>query len=100
LHTDKKPLRVFLQDGVNDNRGMRGGVYDPRWDWHAQNIKMLNAFTKKGYDVNYVWGIGTHSGRQGGSIMPAIMEWIWRDYPRTDDPHDNSNRTLLVPPAN
>jgi enterochelin esterase-like enzyme len=92
-----KPLRVFLQDGVNDNRGMRNGVYDPRWDWHAQNIKMLAALTSKHYDVNYVWGIGTHSGSQGGAILPDMMRWIWRDYPRTDDPRDDSNRTLLTP---
>jgi enterochelin esterase-like enzyme len=94
-----KPLRVFLQDGVNDNRGMRGNppIYDPRWDWHAQNIRMLQALTAKHYDVNFVWGIGTHSGRQGGAIMPDMLRWIWRDYPRTDDPHDSSNRTLFVP---
>src|SRR5690349_6783894 len=32
--SEKKPLRVFLQDGRNDNRGTgRGGAYDPRRDW-------------------------------------------------------------------
>jgi hypothetical protein len=45
--------------------------------------------------VNYTWGIGTHSSRQGGAILPEMLRWLWRDYPRTDDPHDASNRGLL-----
>jgi enterochelin esterase-like enzyme len=98
---ESKPIRVFLQDGVNDNRGLRGkgpdAKYDPKWDWHAQNIKMAAALTEKHYDVNYTWGIGTHSNKQGGAIMPDMLRWLWRDYPRTDDPHDASNRGLFVP---
>jgi enterochelin esterase-like enzyme len=99
---EPKPIRVFLQDGLNDNRGMRGrgpnATYDPKWDWHAQNIKMAEALTEKKYDVNYTWGIGTHSNKQGGAIMPEMLRWLWRDYPRAvDDPKDNTNRQLLVP---
>ena len=98
---DKKPIRVYLQDGLNDNRGMRGRgenrKYDPNWDWHAQNRKMVAALTEKGYDVNFCWGIGTHSNKHGGAIMPEMLRWIWRDYPRPDDPHDDSNRRLFVP---
>lgn len=96
-----KPIRIFLQDGVNDNRGMRGrgpnATYDPKWDWHSQNIKMVQALTEKHYDVNYCWGIGTHSNKQGGAIMPDMLRWLWRDYPRPDDPRDPANRTLFVP---
>jgi enterochelin esterase-like enzyme len=96
---DAKPIRIFLQDGVNDNRGIRGrgesARYDATWDWHAQNIKMVEALTEKHYDVNYTWGIGTHSNKQGGAIMPSMLRWLWRDYPRPDDPKDDSNRKLL-----
>ena len=95
---EHKPIRIFLQDGVNDNRGLRrDGNYDPTRDWHAQNIKMVEALAEKKYDVNYVWGIGTHSSKQGGAIMPEMLRWLWRDYPRKDDAKDASNRTLLVP---
>jgi len=101
--SETKPIRVFLQDGVNDNRGMRDkgpdAKYDPKWDWHAQNINMAAALTEKHYDVNYAWGIGTHSNKQGGAIMPDMLRWLWRDYPRTDDPHDASNRGPFVPPG-
>ena len=94
--SERKPIRIFLQDGLNDNRGFRrGGEYDPKWDWHAQNRKMVDALTEKGYDVNYTWGIGTHSNKQGGAIMPDMLRWLWRDYPRPDDPRDASNRSLL-----
>ena len=98
--SEPKPIRVFLQDGVNDNRGMRGRGgdrrYDPNWDWHAQNIRMVQALTEKKYDVNYTWGIGTHSNKQGGAIMPEMLRWLWRDYPRKDDPKDASDRGLFV----
>jgi enterochelin esterase family protein len=100
-NSEPKPIRIFLQDGLNDNRGMRGrggsATYDPNWDWHAQNIKMVQALTDKKYDVNYCWGTGTHSNKQGGAMMPEMLRWLWRDYPRPDDPKDASNRTLFVP---
>jgi enterochelin esterase family protein len=96
--SERKPIRIFVQDGVNDLRGLgRNGRYDPTRDWHAQNIKMVEALTEKNYDVNYTWGIGGHSNKQGGAIMPEMLRWLWRDYPRKDDPKDPSNRSLLVP---
>ena len=94
-----KPIRIFLQDGVNDNRGLRReGNYDPTRDWHAEH-QDGRGFQEKKYDVNYTWGIGTHSNKQGGAIMPEMLRWLWRDYPRKDDPKDSSNRSLLVPRA-
>lgn len=97
LQNERKPIRIFLQDGVNDLRGRsrNDSPYNAKRDWHAQNIKMVAALTKKGYDVNYCWGIGTHSGKQGGAMMPEMLRWLWRDYPRTDDPTEDSNRKLL-----
>ncbi len=96
--SERKPIRVYLLDGVNDNRGVRPGdaerKYDPERDWHAQNIRMLAALTEKGYDVNYCWGIGSHNQKQAGAAVPEMMRWLWRDYPRTDDPHSMGNRTL------
>ncbi|MGC3957082.1 MAG: alpha/beta hydrolase-fold protein [Verrucomicrobiota bacterium] len=97
--SERKPIRIFLQDGLNDNRGTRRGKspYDPKWDWHSQNRLMVAALTEKGYDVNYCWGIGTHSNKQGGAMLPEMLRWLWRDYPRPDDPQDDSNRKLFSP---
>ena len=58
---------------------------------------MVAALTEKGYDVNFTWGIGTHSNKQSGAILPEMLRWLWRDYPRPDDARDTSNRTLFIP---
>src|SRR5262245_25165297 len=78
LQSEKKPIRVFLQDGRNDNRGGRGADPNER-DWFYQNVRLAEALTKKGYDVNYTWGIGNHGQKQGGAILPDILRWLWRD---------------------
>jgi enterochelin esterase family protein len=95
--TERKPIRVFLVDGVNDNRALRGDNYDPRRDWHYQNVRLAEALTKKGYDVNYIWGIGLHGQKQGGATMPEMMRWLWRDYPRPFDPHNLLERSFRAP---
>lgn len=97
LAGEKKPIRIFLQDGVNDNRALRGDNYDPNRDWHYQNVRLLDALTRKGYDVNYAWGIGLHGQKQGGAIYPEMMRWLWRDYPRSYDPHDMIERSFRGP---
>jgi hypothetical protein len=57
LAIEKKPIRVFLYDGRNDNRGLgRDGVYYKKRDWFFQNVQPMKALTKKGYDVNYTRG--------------------------------------------
>ena len=65
LAADKKPIRMFLCDGVNDNALTANG-YDPRRDWHYQNVRLADALTKKGYDVNYTWGIGVPGNIRAG----------------------------------
>ena len=75
----KKPLRIFLQDGRNDNRIPSRGEDPNERDWFYQNVRMVKALTEKGYEVNYSWGIGNHGQKQGGAIFPSIMRWLWRD---------------------
>jgi len=94
LESERKPIRIFLVDGVNDNRALRGDQYDASRDWHYQNIRLVEALTKKGYDVNYTWGIGLHGQKQGGAALPEMMRWLWRDYPRSSDPHDMVERSF------
>ncbi len=98
LAAEKKPIRAFFQDGRNDNRGLRaGGEYDPKRDWFYQNVRLVNALTKKGYDVNYVWGIGLHGQKQGGAILPDMMRWLWRDHPVSTDVKDAVERAFQRP---
>ena len=96
--SEKKPLRVFLQDGRNDNRGQgRGGTYDPRRDWFLNNVRLKDALTEKGYDLNYTWGMNTHGQRMGGPILPEMMRWLWRDHPVSTDPNDAVERGFNPP---
>lgn len=96
--SEKKPIRIFLQDGRNDNRGMgRNGNYDEKRDWFFQNVRMVKALTEKGYDVNYTWGIGRHGQKQGGAIMPEMMRWLWRDQPVSVDVNDTAERSFREP---
>jgi enterochelin esterase family protein len=50
LESPKKPIRIFLCDGRNDNRGMgRGGTgYDEKRDWFFQNVRLMKALSQKG----------------------------------------------------
>lgn len=92
---DRKPIRIFMQDGRNDN--WRPG--NPQRDWFYQNVRLMNALTKKGYDVNYACGIGNHGQKQGGAIFPSMMRWLWRDQPVSSDPDDRVERTFRQPAA-
>lgn len=97
LKSPRKPIRVFLCDGRNDNRGIRNGRYDQTWDWFYQNVKLMKALTKKGYEVNYTWGINRHGQKFGGVALPEMMRWLWRDQPVSADPNDMEERSLRGP---
>ena len=94
LAVERKPLRVYLCDGRNDNRGVRNGVYDEKMDWFYQNVRLMKALTQKGYDVNFAWGINGHGQKFGGVILPDMMRWLWRDAPVSTDPHDEVERAF------
>ena len=59
----------------------------------------MQALTRKGYDVNYAWGINNHGQKMGGAIFPDMMRWLWRDQPVSTDPNDRAERSLREPAA-
>ncbi len=76
---ERKPIRVFLQDGAQDGLpGQFAGL-----DWPAGNRAMARALALKGYEYQLVMGRGTHNPKHGGAIFPAAMRWLWRDYLRS-----------------
>jgi enterochelin esterase-like enzyme len=75
--TEPKPIRIFQQDGANDE--WPGGP--EIGDWFMSNLTMNRALEFAGYDVKHVWGIGTHNGNQASAVFPDAMRWMWRDYP-------------------
>ena len=88
--SDKKPIRVFLCDGRNDNRSA-----NPNRDWFLQNVRLKNALVAKGYDVNWDFGMNLHGQKFGGAIMPEMMRWLWRDAQTiSTDPNDMTERSF------
>jgi enterochelin esterase family protein len=59
-----------------------------------QNVRLVEAMEEKGYDVNYVWGIGLHGQKQGGAILPDMMRWLWRDHGVSTDVNDKEERSF------
>jgi gluconolactonase len=77
--TEPKPIRVFMQDGSNDQlTDFLGEV----GDWWLSNQTMYSALRFAGYDVEHVWGEGTHSGKHATVIFPDAMRWLWKDWPQ------------------
>lgn len=42
----------------------------------------LAALREKGHDLAFVFGDGGHSDNLGGAILPEILRWTRRDYPK------------------
>ena len=69
-----KPIRVFLQDGMNDINLTEGS-------WTLANLNMESALMFARYDYRFEMGDGGHDLLHGGAIFPDTLRWIWRDYP-------------------
>ncbi|HYZ85534.1 MAG TPA: alpha/beta hydrolase-fold protein, partial [Bryobacteraceae bacterium] len=92
--SEKKPLRIFLVDGRNDSRALRtDGTYNQARDWFYQNVRMQQALSEKGYDVNYSWGIQRHGQKMLRTALPEMMRWLWRDHGVSTDPRDMVERS-------
>jgi sugar lactone lactonase YvrE/enterochelin esterase-like enzyme len=90
---EPKPLRVFLQDGSNDNNIYAG-------DWWKANETMERALTFAGYEVKHIWGEGSHNGKHGTAVFPEAMRWLWKDWPQTIKSGNSKNQflsNLLIP---
>ena len=72
--TEPKPIRVFLEDGRNDQNNYTG-------NWFIANQDMLSAFEYAGYDVRHVWGDGEHNSRHATEVFPEAVTWLWSGYP-------------------
>ncbi len=71
---DKKPIRVYLQDGSNDLNNKHG-------NWWLANLQMDSALRFKEYDVRFDRSLGGHGGEHGGALLADALRWLWRDVP-------------------
>jgi enterochelin esterase-like enzyme len=72
--TQRKPIRVWLQDGSNDLDNLHGS-------WPLANQQMAAALRFMRYDFRFDYGDGGHNGKHGGATLPAALKWLWRDTP-------------------
>jgi enterochelin esterase family protein len=70
--TERKPLRVFPQDGSGDLDNLHG-------NWPLSNQQMAAALKFAKYDYQFVFGDGGHNGKHGGAILPDSLRWLWRE---------------------
>ena len=76
--TEPKPIRVFQQDGAND-QWMGGPEVG---DWWMSNQTLDRALEFAGYEHQHVWGTGPHSGKHAAAIFPDAMRFLWKDWPK------------------
>jgi len=69
---DRKPIRVFLQDGRND-------LDNPFGNWWLANLQMERALAWRQYDYTFVGGNGFHNDQHGRNLLPQALRWLWRD---------------------
>ena len=69
--TERKPIRVFLQEGSNDLDNLHG-------NWPLANQEMAAALKFAKYDYKFEYGDGGHNGKHGGAILPDSLRWLWR----------------------
>jgi enterochelin esterase-like enzyme len=74
LKEDHRNLRVWIQDGSNDQENPQYG------SWPMANISMANALKLKGYDFHFSFGQGPHTAAEGGAEFAQEMTWLWRGY--------------------
>lgn len=72
---EPRPLRVFLQDGSNDN-----DIYGGSW-WIA-NQDMARSLEWSGYETKFVKGTEAHNAKHGAAILPDALRWLWKDFPK------------------
>ncbi len=94
LREPRRNLRVWLQDGSEDQENDRYG------SWPLANIRLANALKLKGYDFHFSFGKGTHNSGQGAAEFPEEMIWLWRDYDpaRTEQTYEMEPAEKSKPP--
>ncbi len=71
---EPKPIRVYLQEGSNDQDIYSGS-------WYISNLDMMWALRYARYDYKWTLGDRGHDGQQGAMLLPEALRWLWRDYP-------------------
>lgn len=84
--TERKPLRVYLEDASGDIDNKFG-------NWPLANQNMAAALRYMGYDVRFDYVEGyAHNSNHGGSVFPDALRWLWRK--EVPDPKTSTKQDL------
>lgn len=70
--TERKPIRVYLLDGVNDLDNKYG-------NWPLANRMMEASLKYMNYDYRVDWTECFHGSRGMAPHLPEALTWLWRD---------------------
>ena len=90
--TEPKPIRVFQQDGEND-QWMGGPEVG---DWWMGNVTLDRALEFAGYEHQHVWGTGPHSGKHATAIFPDAMRYLWKDWSKPIVPQTARTQNVVL----
>ncbi|MEM8736425.1 MAG: alpha/beta hydrolase-fold protein, partial [Planctomycetota bacterium] len=91
-HRKPKPIKVYLQDGVNDLDNLHGS-------WPLGNRDMAAALQFAGYHYKLEMTEGGHSGKWAGEVFPGALEWLWDEDSKPTQIPNPSTRPKWSPPA-
>jgi enterochelin esterase-like enzyme len=69
--TERKPLRLWLQDGKADLDNAHG-------NWPLGNQQMAAALSYLNYDFQFVFTDGEHNSKDAAPLLPEALTWLWR----------------------
>jgi Putative esterase len=70
--TERKPIRVYLLDGVNDLDNKYG-------NWPLANRMMEASLKYMNYDFRIDWTECFHGSKGMSPALPEALKWLWRD---------------------
>ena len=70
--TERKPIRVYLLDGLNDLDNQYG-------NWPLANREMEASLKFMNYDYRMDWTQCFHGSKGMSATLPAALTWLWRD---------------------
>jgi enterochelin esterase-like enzyme len=81
-HTQRKPLRLWLEVGDRDLLNPNV-MRDDMHDWVVANEQMAKVLAAKGYPYQFVFARNAgHTDRAvKEQTLPEALEYLWKDYP-------------------
>ncbi|GAB5406897.1 MAG: alpha/beta hydrolase-fold protein [Aureliella sp.] len=79
---EPKPIKVYLQEGVNDLSNLHG-------NWPLANQDMAAALQYAGYHYRLEMTSGGHSGKWAGEAFADALTWLW----------DPDSKPTVIPPT-